>query len=396
MNVLILLLTFPLILFVAWVVYANLPGPELEVTQVDWQNVNQNENRTNVSAVQTSEQQDDTTAKEAEELPFTVNVVYSPGYLINLGGLERLHPFDIKKYQKIHNALKDDGLLADKTTWRPEPISTEDCLLVHTKEYLKELKSKQNVAKYLEADVLKYAPVSLERGILDPFRRASGGTVLAARTALKTGIGINIGGGYHHAKPNIGEGFCLFADVPIAIRKLQKEKRIKRAVIIDVDVHQGNGTILCLDKDDSTFTFSMHQDDIYPIPKEIGDLDVELKSGMGDEEYLKVLNTHLSKVLDEAKADICFIVGGCDPLKGDPLANLTMSHEGIVKRDQVIIDECVKRKLPVVLTLSGGYSEGAWKAQYLSIKNLIEKYKLNEDVPVSEPAGKKQSKIQEK
>ena len=194
------------------------------------------------------------------------------------------------------------------------------------------------------------------------------------REALKSGLGINLGGGYHHAKPDTGEGFCVYADVPIAIRKLQSENLIKRALVIDVDVHQGNGTAVCLADDDATFTFSMHQGDIHPIPKEKSDLDVELEAGMGDEEFIETLENHLDQVFKTAQADICFIVGGCDPLKGDPLASLEMTHQGIKKRDALIVEHCVKRNIPVVLTLSGGYSADAWKAQYLSVSNLIKHY----------------------
>jgi histone deacetylase 11 len=368
---------------VTWLAYLNRPCPEYEVTQVSTPTYTQTAFQDPSPAAKPG-----AAGKPQQELPFHINIVYSPGYLIDLGGLERLHPFDIKKYQKIHEQLKADGLVTEQQTLKPSPLTTEDLRLIHSESYLEELKDRKKVAEYLEAGVLQYAPVAMERAVLLPFRRASGGTLLAARMALETGIGINLGGGYHHAKPDCGEGFCLFADVPIAIRKLQNENLIKRAVVIDVDVHQGNGTILCLDNDDTTFTFSMHQGDIYPIPKETGDLDVELKSGMGDQEYLKVLDQHLSKVLDDAKADVCFIVGGCDPLAGDPLASLEMTHAGIVKRDQAIVDACVKRKMPVVLTLSGGYSPDAWKSQYLSIKNLIEKYKLRES-KVDQPRPEK-------
>lgn len=314
--------------------------------------------------------------KPATELPFKVDVVYSSDYLIKLGGLERLHPFDIKKYQKIHEKLKSDGLISDLQTYKPTPLTNQDLVRVHTNQYLEDLKVRAKVAEFLEAPALQYAPLSLERAVLKPFLAASGGTLLAARKALVSGIGINIGGGYHHAKPDRGEGFCVYADVPIAIRVLQSEKKIRTAIVVDVDVHQGNGTIVCLKNDPTTYSFSMHQGDIYPNPKETGDLDVELNAGMGDQEYMKVLNQHLPGMLDDFKPDICFIVGGCDPLKGDPLASLEMTHQGIVKRDHAIVEACVKRKIPVVLTLSGGYSPDAWKAQYLSIKNLIETYKL--------------------
>ena len=350
---------------IAWIVFINLPGPEYAVTP------NQ---ESNGASDQVSPQP---SPPSEPKLPFNVRVVYSPGYLINLGGMEKMHPFDIRKYEKIHNGLIADGLLSEEQTLNPAPLTEDDLLLIHTKEYLEELKLRKKVAEYLEAPVLQFAPLSLGRAVLEPFRRASGGTLLAAREALQSGIAINLGGGYHHAKPDRGEGFCLYADVPIAIRKLQSESLIKRAIVIDVDVHQGNGTIVCLPDDDSTFTFSMHQGNIYPIPKETGDLDVELSSGMEDEQYLEILAEYLPKILDDSQADICFIVGGCDPLDGDPLASLKMTAEGIVKRDHAIVQACVERNLPVVLTLSGGYSPAAWKSQYLSIKNLIEVYRLS-------------------
>ena len=351
---------------IAWIVFINLPGAQHAVTDLE----------PNGQMKQESNRDSSIPDPPEPKLPFNVSVVYSPGYLINLGGLEKLHPFDIRKYEKIHNSLMADGLLSNEQTLKPATLTQDDLLLIHTETYLEELKQRKRVAQYLEAPALQYAPVSLDRAVLEPFRRASGGTLLAARQALKAGIGINLGGGYHHAKPDRGEGFCLFADVPIAIRKLQSESLIKRAIVIDVDVHQGNGTIVCLPDDDSTFTFSMHQGDIYPIPKETGDRDVELSGGMEDQEYLEILAEHLPKILADADADICFIVGGCDPLDGDPLASLKMTHEGIVKRDHAIIQACAERNLPVVLTLSGGYSPDAWRSQYLSIKNLIEEYGL--------------------
>ncbi len=316
--------------------------------------------------------------EDTKRLPFTISLVYSPGYLINLGGLEKMHPFDIKKYQKIHKQLVADGLVTDEKTLKPSPLTVEDLELIHTKQYLDDLKDRKKIAAYLEAPVLAFAPVSLETAVLNPFLRASGGTLLAARESLKCGIGINIGGGYHHAKPRKGEGFCLYADVPIAIRKMQKEGLIKKALVIDVDVHQGNGTAVCLANDETTLTFSMHQGNIYPIPKAESDLDVELDGGMQDEEYLEVLEEYLADLFTESAPDICFIVGGCDTLSGDPLASLEMTPEGIVKRDAMIVKACRDRNVPVVLTLSGGYSPDAWKSQYMSIKSLIETYKMRE------------------
>ena len=306
--------------------------------------------------------------------PFHVQVVYSPKYLINLGGLEKLHPFDIHKYAKIHKQLVTDKAISDSHTLSPESLTPEQLRLIHSEDYLKTLKTKEMLVRYLEAPALEFAPVNLEKAVVEPFLFASGGTLLAARSALNVGIGINIGGGYHHAKPTSGEGFCLFADIPISIRQLQADGHIKKAMIVDVDVHQGNGTIRCLPNDESTFTFSMHQGEIYPIPKEVGDLDVEVPSGCQDDEFIRLLSENLQNILKDFHPEICFIVGGCDTLKGDPLASLEMTPKGIVDRDALIVRACVEKKIPVVLTLAGGYSKDAWKAQYQSIKNIIDTY----------------------
>ncbi|MFK7821209.1 MAG: histone deacetylase [Planctomycetaceae bacterium] len=348
-----------LVLVGGWIAFINLPGANLESTPY------QPTGRTITS---------DDEASSTSWTPFRARVVYSPGYLISLGGLEKVHPFDIRKYEKIHKQLLQDGLLTDAQTFKPKPLTDEDLRLVHTQPYLDSLASRKMIAQYLEAPVIRWAPVSLDRAILAPFRCASGGTLLASRLAMESGIGINIGGGYHHAKPDRGEGFCIYADVAIAIRKLQQDGIATRAVVIDVDAHQGNGTAECLADDPNSFTFSIHQGDIYPVPKSESDLDIEVKSGTDDSQYLEVLNQNLGKVLDEAQADICFVVAGCDTLSTDPLASLQMTPDGIIQRDTMIVAECVRRRIPVVFTLSGGYSPEAWRTQYRVIKRLLEQY----------------------
>ena len=301
-------------------------------------------------------------------------IVYSYNYKISIYGLEKLHPFEIRKYEKIYTQLIEDGVLKPEEVFVPETLTDDDILLVHSKEFIKSLDSSRKVARYLEADQTAMLPASvMKEKIVAPFRLASGGTLLAARQALKCGTAVNIGGGYHHAKPDKGEGFCIFADIPIAIRKLQEEGKIKRALIIDLDVHQGNGTAVCLADDDSTFTFSMHQGDIYPVPKEESDLDVELAFGEGDNEILPKVKKILPELFEKANPDIVFYVAGCDMLNGDPLASLAMTEKGIVKRDDMVIQACRKRKIPVVMTLAGGYSPNAWRAQYKSIKNILSK-----------------------
>ena len=306
-----------------------------------------------------------------------VAIVYSKHYQMSMGGLEKLHSFDIRKYARIYLKLNTEGLLRPEDVFVPEAVSEDEILLVHSRKFLDSLKDSATVARYLEAPVVAPVPNALvDAAILNAFRYSTGGTILAGRLALKHGVAINIGGGYHHAKPDAGEGFCIYADMPIAIRILQKELLIRRAMVIDLDVHQGNGTAVCFVGDDSVFTFSMHQGDIYPIPKATSDLDIELKSGTNDRKFLKTLRKHLGDAIDRARPDIVFLQAGCDTLKGDPLASLAMSLEGIVKRDAIVIDECVERKIPVVMVLGGGYSKRAWEVQYASIERTLRKYGL--------------------
>ena len=329
--------------------------------------------------------------REGRALNDRVAVVYSANYQINLGGAERLHNFDIRKYARIYLALTTHGLIRPEDVFVPQEVAREDLLRVHTTAYLENLKDSAKVARYLEAPPAKILPAGItDAGILRPFRWATGGTILAARLALQYGIAINIGGGYHHAKPDRGEGFCIYADMPIAIRCLQAEGLIHRTLIVDLDVHQGNGTTVCLAGDPNVFTFDMHQGNIFPVPKEQCTLDVELQAGTGDEAYLRILRERLPEVFDRAKPDLVFLQAGCDTLRGDPLAGLAMTEQGIVARDALVIDEAVSRGVPVVMVLGGGYSPRAWAVQYASIRRTIEKYGLAEgrSHPARDPTTK--------
>lgn len=311
--------------------------------------------------------------KQGEPVAGKVAVVYSQKYRIRLGGMEKLHPFDIGKYDKIYGQLAEDGLLTEKQVYVPTALTDEQVKLVHSEGFLESLKSSRTVARYLEAPTLGVLPQAmLTNGVLKPLRTGAGGTLVATEAALKHGIGINLAGGYHHAKPEVGEGFCVFADIPIAIRSLRAEGKLGRALVVDLDVHQGNGTIVCLQGDEKSYTFSIHQNNIYPIPKEDGDHDVEILGGTGDDKYLALLKEELGKAFDASKPDIVFIVAGCDTLEGDPLASCTMTPEGVAKRDFYVVQESRKRGLPVVMTLGGGYSKQAWRAQYLSVRGILE------------------------
>ena len=302
-------------------------------------------------------------------------VVYSDKYLIDLAGLEKLHPYDTQKYRRIYQQLIKDGLLNEKNVFAPRPLDDDAILRVHTPEFLVSLKSPRMVAAFLEAPLMAALPARIiNRGLLMPFRYASAGTLLAARLALKRKIAVNLGGGFHHAHPHAGEGFCIYADIPIAVRSLQSEKLIQKTLIIDLDVHQGNGTVLCLGPDKNTFTFSMHQGDIYPFPKPKSNIDIELQPGADDQTYLNLLAEQLPRLFELAQPDMVFFQAGCDTLAEDPLASLQMTESGLVQRDAMVIDASLQRQIPLVMTLGGGYSTNAWHAQYLSIRRTLQTY----------------------
>jgi len=313
--------------------------------------------------------------REGRALGDRLCVVYSGRYQINFGGLEKLHPFDIQKYVKIYQQLVREGLLAPADVFVPEEASRAQLLTVHTPAYLRDLRDSAKLARYVEFGALSFSPTALnDAAMLQPFRFATGGTILAARLALKHGMAINLGGGYHHAEPDRGGGFCIYADMPIAIRVLQSEGLIRRALIVDVDVHQGNGTAKCIADDPDVFTLDLHERDIYPMPKEKNDLDVPLPAGTTDAEYLKVLAKHLPSAFDTARPDIVFVQAGVDGLAGDPLAHFELTAEGIRQRDAMIFAEAHRRGVPVVMVLGGGYSPQAWRVQFESIRSLIATY----------------------
>ncbi len=305
-----------------------------------------------------------------------VCIVYSQRYQIDLGGVEKLHPFDINKYAKIYLALLTEGLVQPEDVFVPEPARRVDLLRVHTAEYLDQrLRHPASLARYLEFDAAAIVPAGFtDAAVLKAFRAASGGTLTAARLAVQYGMAVNLGGGYHHAEPDAGGGFCIYADMPMAIRTLQAEGLIERALIVDLDAHQGNGTAMCLADDDSVFTFDMHQEGIYPNPKQRNDLDIPLSAGTTDAEYLALLGRRLPSVFDAADPDLVILQAGADVLDEDPLAGLSLTPEGVRQRDEMVFEAAASRNVPIVMVLGGGYSANAWRVQFESIRNLILKY----------------------
>lgn len=257
----------------------------------------------------------------------------------------------MSKYSLLKDRLFDEGILAAADILRPEPLDAPVLALVHTPEYLAKLASSGLSASEQRRLGLPWSETLWQRS-----RLASAGTLLAARAALVDGLAGNLAGGTHHAFADHGEGFCVLNDVAIAIRKLQAERLVERAAVIDLDVHQGNGTASIFEADDSVFTFSMHGERNYPLAKMRSNLDVPLQDGAGDAEYLDSLQKHLPAVLDAANADIVFYLAGVDVVAGDRYGKLGLSEQGLVHRDREVIATVCGRGAPLVIVLAGGYA----------------------------------------
>jgi acetoin utilization deacetylase AcuC-like enzyme len=274
--------------------------------------------------------------------------VYHPSYQV---ALPPGHPFPMSKYSLLKDRLLAEGVVTPGDILQPEPIDVPTLELVHTREYLAKLGSSGLSAAEQRRLGLPWSEALWQRS-----RLASAGTLLAARTALEQGLAGNLAGGTHHAFADHGEGFCVLNDVAIAIRKLQTERSIERAAIIDLDVHQGNGTAAIFETDDDVFTFSMHGERNYPLAKMRSNLDVPLEDGVGDAEYLDALQRHLPRVLEAANADMVFYLAGVDVAAGDRYGKLALTEEGIRQRDRCVIETVRSRGLPLSIVLAGGYA----------------------------------------
>jgi acetoin utilization deacetylase AcuC-like enzyme len=272
-----------------------------------------------------------------------VRVVYSPRYHIDIGA----HVFPTVKYELVHRDLASRG---GYEFVEPEPASWEDLALVHTSEYLEKVRAGNFTTAEIALLELPWAPP-----IVEGFRLMTGGTLLAARHALEHRAGFHLGGGFHHAFANHGEGFCLFNDVAVAIRVLQREERIATAAVIDCDVHHGNGTAMIFDLDRSVFTFSIHQQHNYPAFKPRSSLDVGVEDRIGDDEYLARLSQALPRVMEFAPGMV-FYLAGADPFEDDQLGGLALSRDGLRARDRLVFEACSHVGVPLVLTLAGGYA----------------------------------------
>jgi len=278
-------------------------------------------------------------------LPF--KLVYHDGYDLNLG----THVFPSQKYRLIRERLLSDGFAEPSDFVEPEPASDEDMMLVHQRGWVQRLKN--GTLDYLELLKLE---IPYSQKMVQAFWLAAGGTILASRLALEDGIGFNIGGGFHHAFAGHGEGFCAIHDVAVAIRKLQSEKKISRAMVVDCDVHDGNGTAGIFEDDRAVFTLSIHQLHNYPSIKPPSNIDIDLEDNTGDDEYLEKLGVACRKAMREFHPQIVMYIAGADPYREDQLGGLSLSIEGLERRDRLVFDLSREHGAPVVVTLAGGYA----------------------------------------
>jgi acetoin utilization deacetylase AcuC-like enzyme len=250
----------------------------------------------------------------------------------------------------LRDAVVESGLVAPDDLHEPERASVDALLLVHTERYVRALMAGALTEAEQRRIGLPWSESLVERSF-----RAVGGTCEAAAAALDRGVAMNLAGGTHHAFPDHGEGFCVFNDVAVAIRHLQREGKIRRAAVIDLDVHQGNGTHAVFAGDPSVYTFSMHGGRNYPFHKVPGSLDIELADGTDDDAYLTDLATALPRVLTASAPDLAIYLAGADAHEGDRLGRLRLTFDGLARRDAMVLDACREVGIPVAITIAGGY-----------------------------------------
>jgi len=273
--------------------------------------------------------------------------VWHPAYEVDIGP----HVFPTRKYRLVRDRLVAEGTISEADVVTPQPASGEEVALVHTAEYVRKITTGTLSPEEELVLEVPFSPALREAAWL-----CAGGSVLTARLALERGIAVHVGGGFHHAFPDHGEGFCLINDVAIATRVLKRDGLVRRAMVVDLDVHHGNGTAAIFQGDDDVFTFSMHQERNYPAWKPPSDLDIGLEDGTGDAEYLALLGAHLPEILGRHRPELLFYLAGADPYRFDQLGGLGLTLEGLRRRDELVFAAAVQAGAAVAVCLAGGYA----------------------------------------
>jgi acetoin utilization deacetylase AcuC-like enzyme len=293
-------------------------------------------------------------------LPFPL--VYHERYDLSLGA----HIFPAQKYRLIRQQLLERGIASQQDFLEPLPATREQLLLVHEESWIHKLEK----GKLSYQEVLKLE-IPYSRRMVEGVFLATGGTILAARRALADGAGFNIGGGFHHAFAAHGEGFCAVNDVAVAVRTLQKEGLLKKALVVDVDVHHGNGTAEIFGPDPSVFTLSIHHRNNYPAVKPPSTIDIHLEDGVGDEEYLARLRPACEAAVLGFRPEILFYIAGVDPYEDDQLGGLCLTKEGLYRRDRLVFDLALRKHVPVAVTLAGGYARSTSDTVDLHVQTVV-------------------------
>jgi acetoin utilization deacetylase AcuC-like enzyme len=275
-------------------------------------------------------------------------VAYHPGYVVDIGDG---HRFPMRKYGLVYERLQREGTLRHAHLLRPSPATVADLLLVHRRDYVERFLAGAMTPKEMRVLGFPWSPPLVQRA-----RLAVQGTIMVSMMAQRHGLAANLAGGSHHAFPDHGEGFSVFNDMAVAIRVLQRDYGLRRAAVIDCDVHQGNGTAAVFAHDTSVFTCSLHGEKNYPFRKVPSDLDVGLPDGMHDAAYLQVLRTYLPSLLRDFRPDMVWYLAGVDPYAGDRLGRLALSLAGLQRRDAYVMATCRRAGIPVAITMGGGYA----------------------------------------
>ena len=274
-----------------------------------------------------------------------MHFVYSATPIVDIG----FHVFPIEKYRLVAEALRELHHIPASSFVEPAPATHEQLLGVHTERYLADLEDCRWTRRTMQSEL----PLTAQ--IVDMFKMACGGTIRAAELALEEGVAVHLGGGFHHAFAEKAEGFCYLNDLAVAIRDMQSHARIQRAMVIDCDLHQGNGTARIFQDDRSVFTFSMHQFELYPV-KEQSDADIHLERGVSDTRYLALMRSNIPKLLEEFKPELILYQAGADPFEDDQLGDLKLTIAGLAERDRLVFEWAKERRIPIAATLGGGYA----------------------------------------
>lgn len=293
-------------------------------------------------------------------------MIYSDSYYVDVGD----HVFPTSKYRLLKKRMDHDSALYGKfEIMAPEPVTEKEVRTVHTGEYIDKLSSGTLSHEEIAALEIPYSKSLVEASFV-----CCGGTLNAARQALVKKAAVHLGGGFHHAFADHGEGFCVLNDIAVSIRALQNECAIKKALVVDCDLHQGNGTALIFQGDTTVFTFSMHQENTYPFYKPEGDLDIALKDYTRDDIYLQHLYDKIPKIINTFKPDIILYLAGADPYEEDQLGNLALSKRGLRERDNFICTQALNFNVPIAITLAGGYAvnrEDTVDIHYATVEECI-------------------------